>query len=358
MSQQPGRRPPGPARPAARTAARPAPPGPRLNLRGAVDLSSLARPQQPVGSPRGAAPGGGAPARPGGVGGTGAAGGAGPAGPGAPAVVVDVTEETFGDVVVQQSLTVPVVVDLWATWCGPCKQLSPVLEKLAVEYGGRLLLAKVDVDANPQIAQAFQVQSIPTVVAVIKGQPVPLFQGAVPEAQVRQVLDELLRVAAENGVDGTLGDAVGAEAGEPQDVEPPLPPLHQEAYDAIERDDLDAGADAFRRALAENPADRDAAVGLAQVDLLRRTRGADPAAARAAAAQRPTDLEAQMLVADLDLLGGHVEDAFARLVDLVRVTSGPERDQARQRLVELFEVVGGDDPRVARARGALASALF
>jgi putative thioredoxin len=314
------------------------PPGPRLDLRGAVDLSGLG--QRP---PQAAAAGA-------------SSAGAPPAGGQAGGVVVDVTEATFGDVV-QQSMTVPVVVDLWATWCGPCKQLSPVLEKLAREYDGRILLAKVDVDANPQISQAFAVQSIPTVVAILKGQPVPLFQGAVPEEQVRQVFEELLRVAEANGVTGRVAGAVDGEPTEEAE-EPPLPPLHQEAYDAIERDDLDAAADAYRRALAESPADDLARAGLAQVELLRRTRGADPATARAAAAADPTDVDAGLLAADLDVLGGHVEDAFGRLVDLVRVTAGEDRERVRSHLVELFEVVGSDDPRVLAARRALASALF
>jgi putative thioredoxin len=321
----------------------PTPPGPRLDLRGAVDLSGLAQRTQP--GPAGA--------------GNAGAPGATAAGPATPAtgVVIDVTEETFADAVVQQSMTVPVVVDLWATWCGPCKQLSPVLEKLAVEFEGRILLAKVDVDANPQISAAFQVQSIPTVVAVLKGQPVPLFQGAVPEAQVRQVFEELLRVAEANGITGRLQVSPDAEPpAEP--AEPELPPLHQEAYDAIERDDLDAAADAYRQALAESPADDLARAGLAQVELLRRTRGADLVQARAAAAANPTDVTAGLLAADLDVLGGHVEDGFGRLVDLVRVTAGEEREQVRAHLVELFEIVGLDDPRVLAARRALANALF
>ena len=312
------------------------PGGPRVDLRGAVDLSSLARgPQQQAGT------------APGGTGGA--------TGPGT--YVVDVTEETFAETVVQQSMTVPVVVDLWAEWCGPCKQLSPVLEKLAGEYEGRLLLAKVDVDANQQIAAAFQVQSIPSVVAVVKGQPVPLFQGAVPEQQVRQVFDELLRVAEANGVNGRVS-APSQPADDAEPEEQPLPPLHQEAYDAIERGDLDAAAQAYQRALVETPGDEMARAGLAQVELLRRTRGADLARAREDAAADPSDVDAALLCADLDVLGGHVEDGFARLVDLVRTTSGEERERVRSRLVELFEVVGTDDPRVLAARRALASALF
>ena len=270
-------------------------------------------------------------------------------------VVVDVTEADFQQVVVEQSMTVPVILDLWATWCQPCKQLSPVLERLAEEYAGRFLLAKVDVDSNPRLGQVFQAQSIPMVVAVVKGQPVPLFQGALPEQQVRAYVDELLRVAAANGVTGTL---TASEAAGDTDVEPELPPLHQEAYEAIERDDLPAAQAAYQQALAQNPADDLARAGLAQVGLLIRTQGTDPQAARAAAAAAPSDPRAQMLVADLDLLGGHIEDAFSRLVDTVRVTSGEDRELARAHLVELFEVVGSSDPRVASARRALTSALF
>ncbi|HEX3005145.1 MAG TPA: tetratricopeptide repeat protein [Angustibacter sp.] len=311
-------------------------------LRGAVDLAAVAaqakRREQAASS-------------------AGASGGAsGSAADGA--YVVDATEASFQGVV-EQSMTVPVVVDLWAEWCGPCKQLSPVLERLAAEYAGRFLLAKVDVDANPRLGQLFQAQSIPTVVAIVKGQPVPLFQGALPEQQVRAYLDELLRVAEANGVTGRIeGGAAAPEGDVEPPAEPPLPPLHQKAFDAIEAGDLDAAAAAYEQALAQAPADADAKVGLAQVNLMRRTQDADPQAARDAAAGAPSDPDAQMLVADLDLLGGHVDDAFSRLVETVRATSGDDRDRVRRHLVELFEVVGVDDPRVAAARRALSAALF
>lgn len=341
---------------------RPAP----VSMRGAVDLSSLARPRRAPEPPRpaaagqagSAAPASGAP----GAGGPGA-GAAGPAGA-VPAettapvrTVVDVTDATFPSVV-EVSRRVPVVVDLWAEWCGPCRQLSPVLERLAEEYGGRFLLAKVDVDANPQISAAFQVQSIPSVVAIIGGQPVPMFQGAYPEAQVRAILEELLRVAAENGVDGTLDEAVGEEMPEAPE-EPPLPPLHQAAYDALENDNLDGAAKAFAQALKENPRDEEARAGLAQVDLLRRLMGIDPSTVLALAARAShADVEAHLAAADVEVASGRSSAALDRLVSTVRATRGAERERVRLRLLELFDVVGSATPEVTAARRALANALY
>ncbi|MCR2814422.1 tetratricopeptide repeat protein [Microbacterium jiangjiandongii] len=306
-------------------------------LRGAVDLSSLRnRPQPPAaGSAGGAA--GGAPAA------------------SVPSLIVDVTDATFGEIL-ELSRTVPVVVDLWAEWCGPCKQLSPVLEKVVTELAGRLVLAKVDVDANPQLAQGFRAQSIPMVVALVAGQPVPLFTGAVPEAQVREVFGQLLQLAAQNGVTGTV------DAGEPaaaaEESEPALPPLHAEAFDAIEAGDYARAAAAYEQALAENPGDEEARSGLGQVRLLERVQGLDLQAARAAAAAAPRDVPAQFAVADLDLAGGHVEDAFARLLQLFAELPTDERVPVRERLLELFGLVGDADPRVLQARRALANLMF
>lgn len=307
-------------------------PQPRLDVRGAVDLSGLGR--TPAPAPGGPAAGAGAPAQ---------------------GAVVDVTEATFADVV-QRSLEVPVVFSLWASWSEASSTVTAELARLVAELEGRFLLARVDVDGSPQIAQAFQAQSVPAVVAVLKGQPVPLFQGPASPEDVRAVIDQLLQAAAANGVTGRVAvDQVPAEH-EPE--EPPLPPLHQAAFDAIERGDLAAAAEAYAQALRENPRDDMAAAGQAQVALLERTRDVDLASAREAAARQPDDVPAQLAVADLDLLGGKVDDAFARLVDLVRRTAGDEREQVRVRLVELFTVVGDDDPRVLTARRALANALY
>lgn len=305
------------------------PPRPRLDARGAVDLSTLARPASP---PAGA---------PGGL-------------PAAGAFVRDVDQTTFPEIV-QSSTQHPVVVVLWAPWSDVSRQVVADLAALADEDGGRWLLARVDAEANPQVAAAFQAQSVPTVVAVLAGQPVPLFQGAYPREQVRAVLDQLLAAAQANGITGRA--APGEVPGEAP-VEPALPPLHQAAYDAIERDDLPAARAAYEQALRENPRDAMARAGLAQVGLMERTAGADPRAVREAAAARPHEVDAQLAVADLDVFAGAVEDAFARLVDLVAATRGDERERVRLRLVDLFDVLGTDDPRVVAARRALASALY
>ncbi|WP_286311586.1 tetratricopeptide repeat protein [Agromyces mangrovi Wang et al. 2018] len=311
------------------------------SMRGAVDLSSLASrrsaPQPPAANGSGPAAGEGGPVP-------------------ASALVVDATDQSFGQVV-ELSKRVPVVVDLWAEWCAPCKQLTPVLEQLVAEYAGRIVLAKVDVDANPQLAQAFQAQSIPTVAAVVAGQPVPLFTGAQPEQVVREVFEQLLQLASQHGVNGRvdMGDAP-AEAEEP--VEEPLPEHVQEAYDAIERGDYEAAAAAYRTALAKQPSDAEAKAGLAQVSLLARLQGRGIDEIRQAAASAPDDVDAQLAVADLDCSGGHVDDAFDRLLTLFAKLAPADRDPVRARLLELFEVVGIDDPRVGAARRRLASLLY
>lgn len=310
-------------------------------MRGAVDLSALQRQSAPPRTAAAADGGGDGAGTP-----NGAAGGPGGAGAGTPgsgpggAVKVDVTEATFQTEVLERSMTTPVVVDFWAEWCQPCKQLSPLLEKLAVEYGGAWVLAQVDVDANPRLAQMFRVQGIPMVYAVVGGQPVDAFTGVVPEEQLRQWLDAVLK-------------AGGVSA-----PEAPENPRLTEAEEALANGDLDAAEQAFTQLRSESPGDQTAEAGLAQVALLRRVQQVDPAQALAAADAAPTDVEAQTRAADVEMLQGNAEQAYQRLVTLVRRTTGDDRDRARDHLVSLFALADPDDPAVASARRALASALF
>ncbi|MFJ9948074.1 tetratricopeptide repeat protein [Kitasatospora sp. NPDC091207] len=272
-------------------------------------------------------------------------------------LVIDVTEDTFETEVVQRSTEVPVVIDFWAEWCEPCKQLSPMLERLAEEYAGRIVLAKIDVEANQLLTQQFGIQGVPAVMAVVAGQLVPLFQGAENEANVRKVLDQLILVAEQRfGVVGGAG--APAEASGEADPYPPEDPALAAAHEALDRGDLGGAVQAYRNVLAEEPGNTEAKLGLAQAQLLSRVEGQDLSTVRAAAAADPKDVEAQLRAADLDLVGGHVEDAFGRLVATVGRTFGEDRDTVRLRLLELFEVIGTDDPRVTAARGALARVLF
>jgi putative thioredoxin len=274
-----------------------------------------------------------------------------------------VTEETFESDVLQRSAEVPVVISFWADQAEQSKQLNTVLERLADQYRGRFVLATAEVYANQQLFQQFGVQGVPAVFAVLAGQAMPLFQGAAPEDQIAEVLDQLIAVAEQRF--GIVGPDVepGQLPVEQPAPTPPRPATPQElalsaAHDALDAGDLGGAIQAYRNVLADEPANVEAKLGLAQAELLRRVQDADPKAVREAAANAPGDVSAQLAAADLELVGGHVEDAFGRLVETVRRTAGEDRDAVRMRLLELFEVIGPDDPRVAAARTALARVLF
>lgn len=313
------------------------PPGP--SLRGAVDLSRLVnRPSAPAGAAGAAGPGGVPPA---------AAGAGSPTGP----VIFEASDASF-EQVLELSSTVPVIVEIIAPG------LEPALGEIVRSYGGRIALAIVDGSVNPQLAQAFQVQQVPTVAAVVGGRPLSLFVGIPGDEEVRQVIEQVLQLAAQNGVTGMLSEGE-AEAVPESEAEPaPLPPLHQEAYDAISAGDYPAAIAAYRKALAENPRDTEATAGLVQVSLLDRLSGQEAGAIRSAAADAPEDVDAQLLVADLDVSGGHLDDAFGRLLDLFPSLDADDRTRVRTRILEYFELAGADDPRVSVARRRLMTLLY
>lgn len=289
------------------------------NLRGAVDLSSLVRPA--------AAPSGGVTAT---------------------GVVRESSDATFSQIL-DLSATVPVVVEFYG------QGIQPSLAALVTQYGGRIGLATIDATANPQLVQAFQVQQVPTVAAVVGGRPIQLFAGMIPEQELRDVFEQVLQLAAQNNVTGVI-PTDGDEGAEP--VEPPLPPHHQEAYDAITAGDYSTAIKEYELAIAQNPRDQLAVAGLAQVSLLARLDGVDASALRDAAAQNPTDAVAQLAVADLDVSGGHLDDAFGRLLDLFPSLDAAHKTLVRTRLLEYFEIAGAEDPRVMAARRRLTGLLY
>ncbi|MEU6722492.1 tetratricopeptide repeat protein [Nonomuraea wenchangensis] len=275
----------------------------------------------------------------------------------ASASVVEVTEETFTTDVVDRSMQVPVVLDLWSPRAPASAQLGPVLEKVVGDLGGRAVLARVNVDASPQIAAALRVQAVPTVLAIFQGQAVTGFQQVLPEQEVRRWLDELMAAVEQFYQANPGARPPAAQGGEEAPAGPPTDPDLAAAEEAVERGDLDAAAEAYQRLLARVPGHEDAKMGLAGVTLIKRTEGVDPGDLQRRL-QDPADLDAHLLAADLEMLSGAVDEAFNRVIAVVKRTSGDDRDRARRHLLGLFDTLPSDDPSLAKARRALASALF
>jgi len=297
-----------------------------LSIAGAIDLSSLAK---PASSPTSSAA--------------------------SSAHVFDATETDFEELVLRRSLQVPVLVDFWAEWCGPCKQLSPVLERLAEEGGGTWVLAKVDVDSNQALAGQLQIQSIPTVFLALGGRLVPGFQGALPEAQLRDFLGQVMAAAKQAGLPG-LDGADGAEGVE--EPEPPVDPELLAAEEALAAGDHDKALSLYDGILSQRPADAEATLGRAWAALLQRASHLDTSAVLAAAAASPDDLAAQLSASDVEVLNGQIQEAIDRLIALVGRTAGDDRDVVRQHLLGLFSVLDPDDERIIKGRRALTNALY
>ncbi|MGQ0839825.1 tetratricopeptide repeat protein [Actinokineospora sp.] len=277
---------------------------------------------------------------------------AAPAGGGA---FVEVTEAEFQAEVVERSTQVPVVVALVAAWSAQAMQLFALLERLAAEANGVWRLAKVDIDVSPRVAQLFGVQSVPMVVAIAAGQPVEAFGDVPPEPQLRQWLTGLVDALRDR-----LPGIRAAENGGPVGAEPEPEPEDERfvaAEEAFERGDYAAAEAGYQVILDAEPGNEEARAALAQVRFLARTEAIDPSVI-VRADTSPDDVDAQLAAADLELAGQQTEQAFARLVNTVRRTTGDDRDKARTHLVSLFDLFAADDPLVAKARRDLASALY
>ncbi|GLX01245.1 tetratricopeptide repeat protein [Microtetraspora sp. NBRC 16547] len=268
----------------------------------------------------------------------------------AAAHVIEVTAATFTADVVERSMSVPVIVEATVPRAEQVQQFSQTMEKLAAEAGGAWILARADVEANPELAQALRMRAVPTVYLAVQGQLMPLFEGPLPEPQLREALTQVFE---------QLGVTLAAPApGAEESAEPPLDPDLAAADEAVEKGDLAAAAAAFERLLARQPGSQEAKIGLAGVGLVRRTQDLDPADVLARAAEQPGDVGLQIQAADLEMMAGDVDTAFDRLIGVVRRSAGDDREQARVHLLGLFDALPADDPAVSKGRRGLASALF
>ena len=257
---------------------------------------------------------------------------------------IEVTTQNLTTQFLPLSKTKPVILFCWSPRSAESVDMLSVMADLEKSYQGTWALGHVDIDAQPQVAQALQTQKIPYAIALINEQIVPLFEQAYPEAQVRLVLDKVLTLAAEQGV----GDA-------PVEV---IEPEEEEAVAALEAGDFATAEAAYKRLLARKPADTFAKLGLAQTQLLIRTAGLVLDAVIKEATDNPSDLSLQLKAADMEIVNGGVEAAFSRLLHVVKERSGDDRNKAKEHLLSLFALVDPADPRLAAARSALANALF
>jgi len=273
---------------------------------------------------------------------------------------VAVDQQSFQQIA-EASVTAPVVMVFFSPAQSPeSATMARDLETVAGEHEGRFLAALVDIDSSPEIAQAMQIEQVPLMLVLVDGrpatQPIP---GALGLDELRALFNQLAQQLTAQGITGRHQPRGVAPAADTNEAgEPAVDPRYAPAQAALEADDVEGAVAEYQKLIDANPSDAEAAAGLAMAKLLQRTRGVDLQTARDAAAADPDDVDAQTLVADLDLLGGHVDDAFRRLIELVRRTSDAERDTAREHLLALFGAVGNDDPRVLKGRQLLASALF
>jgi putative thioredoxin len=264
--------------------------------------------------------------------------------PSIPLPGIEVSVENLSSDILPLSLVRPVIVVMWSPRSAESAEMVKVLGKLEVDYKQAFALARVDIEAHPQVAQAFQTKSIPYAVAIIAEQMVPLFEQTYPEAQVRMVIDKVLTLASEQGIGQAPVEQMEAE--------------EIEALEALEAGNYDAAEVAYKKWLSRKPAENLAKIGLAQTQLLIRTEGLELDAVISESTKNPGDIALQLKAADVEIVNGGVEAAFTRLLHAVRATAGDDRAKVKDHLLNLFALVDPSDPRLVAARKELASALF
>ncbi len=264
---------------------------------------------------------------------------------------------TYGKAVTQTNLVAEfvkesnnqvVVLLCWSPRSAQAKEILEVLGKLQTADKNSWLLGTVNVDTEAAVAQALQVQSVPVAIAIIQEQIIPLFESVPPIDQVRLVINKLLELAAGKGIGSAPENTAPAEI--------PMEPEEEAAYAAMEKGDYAAAKASYQAWLKRKPNDPIATIGLAQADLMNRINGLDFALTLRNA--KPSDLTSQLMCADIEIAQGDYEAAFNRLISAVQRFSGDDRDKAKNHLLSLFNLVDPADPRLVKARGQLASALF